>query len=373
MQPNVLIVSASAGNGHYSAGEALREAFTDAEPGGFVEHVDILSLAPRWFGVTYGRGFEVVAARAPWVWRQLYHGTDGPGVDGAPWARMAERLLFRAFTDLLRSRPWSAVVCTHFLPAQLLARRSGSLPPIHVVVTDFALHRYWSQPGVERYFTAADHVAAELRLRGAKRAEAFGLPVRRAFAQARSRLEARRTLGLPPGERVALVCGGGCGIGVYEAALAALRATRRGGVVLALCGRNAATAQGLGELRVPSSHLRVLGYRDDVPTLLAAADVVVGKPGGLSCAEALAVGRPLVLTKPIPGHEEGNRDVLEALGVAVSAPAPADLRQVLEHLFSEPPTLHRLAERARAVGRPMAARAIAEAVVTSTRTARDVA
>lgn len=56
---------------------------------------------------------------------------------------------------------------------------------------------------------------------------------------------------------------------------------------------------------------------------MAAADVVVTKPGGLSTSEALGLGRPLLLTRPIPGHEEANARYLAAEGTVRLAPDPA--------------------------------------------------
>src|SRR5687767_13764999 len=131
---NVLIVSASAGAGHMRAAEALRENFVAQSRRGWTEHVDILELAPRWVRHAYGGGFELVAAHAPWMWRELYSLTDGRHSDLARWGPLAERLLFRAFRRLAENGDWDLILCTHFLPCQLTARRRD-LPPFALVVT----------------------------------------------------------------------------------------------------------------------------------------------------------------------------------------------------------------------------------------------
>ncbi|HEX2188750.1 MAG TPA: hypothetical protein VHG51_07605, partial [Longimicrobiaceae bacterium] len=165
----VLIVSASTGTGHLRAGEALRQAFAERDPALRVEHVDLLGLAPRWVRAAYGAGYELVAARAPWLWERIYHRTDGEDHDHARWGPLAQRLLFREFRRLLLAGPWRLCLCTHFLPCQLAAGRPG-LPPFALVVTDFTLHRYWAQPAVRRYFVATEALGAELRgrVRGAR-------------------------------------------------------------------------------------------------------------------------------------------------------------------------------------------------------------
>jgi processive 1,2-diacylglycerol beta-glucosyltransferase len=112
----LLIVSASTGNGHLRAADALRDAAIARDPLAAVEHVDLLELAPRWVRSVYGTGFEMVAARAPGLWKGIYRLTDGER-DHARWAPLARALLFREFRRLLESRQWDAVVSTHFLPA----------------------------------------------------------------------------------------------------------------------------------------------------------------------------------------------------------------------------------------------------------------
>jgi processive 1,2-diacylglycerol beta-glucosyltransferase len=356
----VLIVSASTGSGHARAAEALRESLAHVEPGLTVEHVDLLALAPRWVRTAYGSGYEFLASRAPWVWREVYRWTDAPTEDSARWGALAHRLIFREFHRLLTSRPWSVCLCTHFLPCQLAAGRPG-LPPFALVVTDFTLHRYWVQPRVGRYFVATPSLVDEQRLPRAA-SEATGIPVAAGFAQQRSRSAARVGLGLHPERPLALVMGGGFGLGVVESALAAARAPVRDLQVLAVCGRSESAAAALRSAGVSPERLRVAGYVDNVAALMAAADVVVTKPGGLTSSEALAAGRPLILTRPIPGQEEGNTRTLLAAGVALPGSSPRLVSDSLARLYREPGRLAEFASAARALGRPDAAARIAGAM-----------
>lgn len=363
-RPAVLVVSASTGTGHARAAEALRGALLDREPGVRVEHVDLLDLAPRWVRAAYGSGYELVVARAPWLWERIYRRTDGEDGDRARWGPLAQRLLFREFRRLLLASPWRVCLCTHFLPCQLAAGRPG-LPPFALAVTDFTLHRYWVQPGVRRYFVATDALAAELRprVRGA-RVDATGIPVSAAFAGAVPRAAARRALGLDAGRRTVLVMGGGLGLGVAEMATATLASGVEDLQVVAVCGRSAEAKARLEGLRLRPERLRVCGYVDAVEQYLAAADVVVTKPGGLTSSEALAVGRPLLLTRAIPGQEVGNTRALVSAGAAVSAPDGRALREAVEAVFGTEGLLGELADAARRIGRPGSAPAVAEAVRT---------
>lgn len=357
----ILIASVSAGSGHVHAAEAVRAALLDRDPRARVEHVDVLTLAPSWVRALYGGGFALLASRAPWIWRELYERTNGAH-DLARWGAAARHLLFRAFQDVLSRGDWAAVLCTHFLPCQLAAGEPGA-PPFALVVTDFTLHRYWVQPRVKRYFTATRALADDVRrrVRGVN-ADATGIPVNPSFLRALPRAAARVSLGLDPDRPVALVMGGGMGVGVAESALGVLSADVPGLQIVAVTGHNEQARARLSEQGVPSGRLRVLGQVDRVRDFMAAADVVVTKPGGLTISEALALGRPLLLTRGIPGHEDGNVRALLDTGAAEYAPDAGTLHRTTCRIFKSPRILDALAARARAVGRPHAAHSIAGAL-----------
>lgn len=360
-RPGVLIASTCAGSGHVRAAEALRQALAERCPALRIEHVDVLELAPRWVRAAYGGGFELVAARAPSLWRELYRWTDGPGTDRPRWGPAAERLLFRQFQRLLTSGDWQLCLCTHFLPCQLMAGRPG-LPPFALVVTDFGLHRYWVQPGVDRYFAATASVASAIRRRaGNARVETRGIPIAPAFAAAPPEAAARTMLGLDPDRPVALIMGGGFGLGIEDSVDAALAGTPARVQVLAVCGRNESARTRLASRSIPPERLRVFGYIDRMERSIAAADVVVTKPGGLTTSEALALGRPLLLTRAIPGHEEANVRALVQAGAALHVPGRRALQTALAQVYTNPAVLVRLAAAARRLGRPNAARSIASA------------
>lgn len=359
---DVLVVSASTGTGHLRAAQALRDALLARDPAARVEHVDLLTLAPRLVRATYGSGYELVAARAPRLWNRIYRLTDGDDADRARWAALAAPLLFRAFRRLLRSHPWRLCLCTHFLPCQLAAGGAG-LPPFALAITDFTLHRFWVQRGVGRYFVATDALATDLRRRApGARVDVTGIPVAPAFATAPSRERARAELGMDADRPVAVVMGGGLGLGVEEAVHAALATTPAEVQVVAVCGRNAAARERLASLRLADERLRVYGFVAGVERLLAAADVVATKPGGLTVSEAVALGRPLVLLRPIPGAEEGNTRALVDAGAALAGQDDGAMRAAFGRIFREPGLRERLAAGARRIGRPDAAASVAELV-----------
>ena len=93
---------------------------------------------------------------------------------------------------------------------------------------------------------------------------------------------------------------------------------------------------------------------------MGAADLVVSKAGAMTCAEALALGRPLLLHRSLPGQERANEAGLVAAGAALRARSGRELRRHLDALLGEPALRAALAATARSLRRPEAGRTVAK-------------
>ncbi|MGH7460279.1 MAG: MGDG synthase family glycosyltransferase [Longimicrobiales bacterium] len=264
---------------------------------------------------------------------------------------------FRSFRRLLLRGGWDLCICTHFLPAQLAAGRAG-MPPCALVVTDYTLHRYWAQPRVRNYFVARPELAMDIRTRITDaNVQVTGIPIDPTFAQSISRQDARRRIGLEADRPVITVMGGGFGLNIEDHIEPLLACGVDDAQLLVICGRNVAARTRLERRKLPA-RVHVLGFVSGIQTILAAADVVVTKPGGLTTSEALALGRPLLLTRPLPGHEEANADVLLQLGSAQRVDRPETLAAMVRSLFEQPERLAAMSAAARSIGSSQAARNI---------------
>lgn len=118
--------------------------------------------------------------------------------------------------------------------------------------------------------------------------------------------------------------GGGEGLLPMEEMLAALQKEHLAGLrLVAITGHNEKLAQKLRQRFASENNsgsanaadtacpIEIYGFRQDVPQLLAAADMIITKAGGLTCAEVLAAGLDLLIYKPLPGQEQGNAAFLE--------------------------------------------------------------
>ena len=373
--PRIAILHATAGSGHKSAAIAIAHAIGNLAPGVQVREVDALVFASRFYRSTYAQGYSAMAQRAPRLWGALYAlwAQQRVNKSAGPAREALDRLALRGLVRVVeRERP-DAIVCTHFLPVEALypIRGRGRLDvPLHVVITDFTAHPLWAYPHVDRYFVASDTVADELASHGVprERIEVTGIPVDPRFALMNGRDNVRARFGFSPDRPLVLVMGGGGGVGpMAELAERLMRLAAEPQVVV-LCGTNAALLRQIEALGVASAgRVRALAFTPHVDLLLEAADLVVSKAGGLTCAEALVKHTPLVVFRPTPGQEVGNARYLEAGGAAVHADSLDTVAATVSRWLADPQALERARDNARRLARPRAAEDIAKRVLESAR------
>lgn len=366
----VLVLSVSAGAGHVRAAEALVAHAQAQFPRKLVRHIDLMSLVPRWFRVIYRDLYLRLSAGLPEAWGWLYRKTDVPPSND-PLQRLRrylQRRCARALFEMLRHEPPDAIICTHFLPAELLAeqRRSGILScPVWVQVTDFDLHHLWVQHGVDGYLVGSDELSFRLRTHGvaADRIVVSGIPLMPGFTRTEPRASAAAAIGLDPASPTVLMMGGGAGIGLREEVIRSLLLQNPSLQLIVLAGRNHALRQSLQPLSdVFPNRLRCFGFTPEVHRMMACADLAITKPGGLSTSECLAMGLPMLLVNPIPGQEERNAAYLMQQGVALRADDPVTLQFRLQKLLGNPAKLARMRDCALILARPHAAQAVLQAV-----------
>jgi processive 1,2-diacylglycerol beta-glucosyltransferase len=194
---------------------------------------------------------------------------------------------------------------------------------------------------------------------------ATGIPVDGRFAAPVDRAAARRALGLRGDAPVVLLMGGGAGVMPMAELVEALEGLARPLQLVAVAGRNEGLLTRLAGLagRLWHCSLRPLGFVDNVDVLMGAADLLVSKPGGLTAAEALARGLPLVVYRPIPGQEEANTSFLTAGGAAVRVESAAELAALAGGLLADDGALGAMQAAALRLGRPGAAAAVARLVM----------
>ncbi len=365
----VLILSVSSGAGHLRAAQALEKAFA-ARGDCVVEHVDALDYTSKLFQKIYADAYIAMVRRAPALMGVLYDRAD------RPWRHLSRRLaLDRLNTGpmirLLKRVQPDLCVSTHFLPAEIIAwlKAKRKIQARHViVVTDFDVHAMWLCRTVDRYCLADEEAAEYLARLGVPREilRVTGIPIDPVFAEPKPQREMRRRHGLDADRTTLLVSAGGYGVGPIERLVADLLALGRPWQIVAVAGkaeqvreRLAALARRVGKPRDGAGRLHVLGFTGEMDEWMAAADLLVGKAGGLTVSEALARSLPMAIIQPIPGQEERNADHLLEHGAAIRCNNLPAAAWKIARLLDDPARLERMRAAARSMARPQAAAEIA--------------
>jgi len=369
-KPRVLLLSATSGAGHVRAAQALEKAFL-ARGDCVVEHIDALQYVSKLFQRVYDKAYIAMVRRAPGLMGVLYDRTDQPWHH--PRRRLAlDRLNTGPMIRLLKRMQPDLCVATHFLPAEILAWLIAK-KKLHasnaIVVTDYDVHAMWLCRTVDRYYVAIEEAAEYLAHIGVPREKlrVTGIPVDPLFAVPVDRAEARKHLGLDPEATVLLISAGGYGIGPVEQLVQDLLVLQKPWQIAAIAGKSEKTRKRLEELAkaadsLPSGAAKLcpVGFTTEMDKYMAAADLMVGKAGGLTTSEALARSLPMALIEPIPGQEERNADHLLEAGVAIRCNNLPAAAWKIAKLLDDPHRLTRMREAAKRLGRPGAAAAIAE-------------
>ncbi|MCO5967556.1 MGDG synthase family glycosyltransferase [Actinoallomurus soli] len=388
----VLVLSAGMGAGHDAV--AVELAARLAAAGHDADVADVLDLLPLGLGRVLRAWYGWMMRRAPWSYALIYRVFFSPGrrsraapadhraratsadrripavaaehgpraasagrrtraVAAEHWARAASAgrraltasagrrpawlaspltVLAAARLDrLLRRRSPDLVVSTFHLAAQAAGhlRRAGRSPaPSAVLLTDFAAHRLWLHPGVDRYLCPCPETARDVAAATGRPAACHAPLTRPAFQNARADAAAvHARLGTRPEDRLVLVSAGSWGVGEVEETARVLARSGRY-VPVVLCGRNDAL-----RARLDAAEGTVaLGWRTDLPQLMAVAHALVDNAAGLTCREAFAARLPVVSYRPIPGHGRDGVLAMARAGLSVHAEDAGRLLTELDRL-----------------------------------------
>jgi processive 1,2-diacylglycerol beta-glucosyltransferase len=372
MLGRVLILSASAGAGHLRAAEAVQAALVETSAAREIRHVDTLEYTNPFFKQLYSKAYIEMVNKTPELLGWLYDHLD------KPWKQARRRLAFeklntRPFVKLLETYRPEITVCTHPLPAEIIAwlkSKEKIETRQAIVVTDFDVHAMWLCRHFEHYFVAIDETRVHLEKLGIPpgKISVTGIPIDPFFARPRDQAEMRARHGLRPNLTTILVSAGGFGVGPIETMLATLRSLKHRVQVVAICGRNEALRSRLGTVAAGLTAddpltIHPVGYTRAMDEFMAASDILLGKAGGLTSSEALARGLAFVIVNPIPGQEERNSDHLLEEGVAIRCNNPPTLAYKIDRLLDDPARLASMKANALRLARPRAAFDIAARLV----------
>jgi len=324
-KPRLLILYASAGAGHMQAARALKKV-ADEKSSAIAEAVDILDYTPAYFKKLYRGSYLEIVKRIPELWGYLYDRSYKykKPVLTTRLHHIVGNLHLSALLKYVKEFKPDALIFTHFLGWGAL----GSLRklkvfniPFYCVVTDFAIHSLWINRHVSKYYVATEGERRVLRLHGVAEdcISVTGIPVHPEFAIGFDKNSLRRKLKLSTNLPTVLMISGRYNLQGYESLLKSFKGVKDRLQIVVLAGKNKVLMRKMKAIAkgFKNKQVHIYGMVDNMHELMAASDIVISKPGGLTTSEVLARKTLMAVIDPIPGQEQRNSDYLLESGVAI--------------------------------------------------------
>ena len=348
----LLILSTSGGAGHIRAAQALHQAVRSSKLPIRSEHFDCLDFTSRLFKQLYSQSYLAMVNRMPELWGYFYTQTEKKPYAKKGLLKIFDHFNYQRYLNALRSKRPDAILCTHFLPYVSISQRlhhTTMNAPIFAVTTDFDVHQLWVNPVVTRYYVHHEESAWQLTAKGVqeRKIAVKGIPVLREFGQQRGAKASRQILGIPGERFTVLVLSGGFGVGRIEPLVDHVASTladysRRRFNLLVVCGKNDRVRSHLEKKKFPPNiETRIFGYVTNVHDLMAAADILISKSGGLTSAEAMSKHVPMIIVDPIPGQETRNAEMIVENGAGFLALDLPNVSYKLRRAIENPALLRR--------------------------------
>ena len=354
----ILVIHASAGAGHRKAAEAICLGLKNNTSYEAV-CVDSLDYGASLFKILYRGTYNFLISRLPFIWRIIFDILDRPSLQKIvrKVRRIYNYLNVRRLHQYLKNEKFDCIISTHFMASEISAslKRKGLIhSKLITVITDYDAHRIWLADGVDMYCVACEYTRDRLKQLGIEenKIAVTGIPNDERFSASYDISSLKDKLGLKKDIFTILVATGSFGIGPIEQIVKALD----GFQTIVVCGHNKTLFRRLEDLKLPL--VKVFGLVDNMHELMAASDVMVTKPGGLSITEALVSQLPLVFFSAIPGQEINNIKVLKHYGIGIS---DCSIQQIADHLndFRSSKDAHLTAlKKTKALARPSAVKDI---------------
>jgi processive 1,2-diacylglycerol beta-glucosyltransferase len=323
-KPRLLLLYASAGAGHKQAARALKKACNETSLA-VAEDIDILDYTPKYFKRFYTGSYLEIVKRMPELWGYLYgrsYKVKKPTLSTRLHHVIGNIHTGRLSSYVKKFKP-DALIFTHFLGWGAL----GSLKrlkvldvPFYCVVTDFAVHSFWINNHINRYYVATEGIKRVLKHHGFKDSQIriTGIPADPIFSRPVNKSKVCKSIRLDPKKPIVLMISGRYNLTGYEHLLQSFKDVKEKIQIIVLAGRDKMLFGRMEKiakgLRQPT---RIYGMVDNMHELMAVSDIVISKPGGLTTSEVLASKTLMAIIDPIPGQELRNSDYMLESGVAL--------------------------------------------------------
>ena len=361
-----LILTVSTGQGHNSTASAIHSYLTAA--GSECRTLDACYYVNKFLGFTISKGYMLSVDSFSKSYANIYEKLE----KRRPSKRISKSAAFNVIASKLREyindyEP-DVVVCTHIFAAlaveNLLQKKQICCKTIGVV-TDFTIHPYWEDVTNFDYIVfPSERLTWQCRKKGFKYSQMlpFGIPINPKFSTKIDKKTARERLCLYPDVPTITVMSGSMCYGGLTNTVKKLDKLKKCFQIIAVCGSSEEEFNKLAKANFKHKVLK-LGYTDKISLIMDASDCILTKPGGLSTSEALAKGLPMILTTPIPGHEERNLTFLLNSGAAMAVSDNCPVEEIVWQFLSDEEIRNDMAEAACKLGKPNAVKTLGDFII----------
>ena len=364
---NILVVTASMGSGHNKAANAVAEAIKRKYPVNKINVIDFMSTETAYFNSLVKDIYLKMLDHTPSVYEFFYKFTSD-STKGSTIQSVFAHAMKKDMRELIKKYEADMVICTHPFPcaAASYLKQTGEINiPLITVMTDFCVHQFWLYKNIDIYFTANDLLKKEMVNQGLLEERIFvtGIPVGYTFRVDYNRDDLLAKFKLEKDKPVALIMGGGLGLGGVKNALCQLERLKKDIQILVITGANVALWSEMNEYAQHSKHkIFVWGYSHNIQEFMSVATFLISKPGALTISEALTRELPMILHDPIPGPEVDNAKFVSDNGAAIWVKHQDTLDAVVREVLSDATILPKLRNNAKVLKKPYASDNIADVI-----------
>ena len=332
----ILILYSTGGMGHKKAAAALFESFKKHADKVVVKNIDTLDFGNAFYKFLYMNCYVFLMTKGKRLWGFLYYLTD-IGIIDKIMKKVREVLDIKSMKGLeallIKENP-DAIVSTHFVLsaiAKVVKQRVNHRVKQYVVITDYGPHGFWIADDIDKYFVGSRSMVPDMLKRGIpeNKISVTGIPVVEDFKQTFNIPELRKKYSLVDERKTIFMLSGGFGVGPMEEMLKTLDKCKTDIQVITVCGHNEELYKNIDAMKETLNYpITLLGFSDKVPELMAVADLMITKAGGISVTEALVMKLPMILYASIPGQETWNEQMLTGAHAAMKADSVEKLSEL---------------------------------------------
>ena len=352
-------------SGHRSATLAIEKAIKQLHPDSQILNINAFNYTNPISEKVINRIYMEVIKRTPKIWDYLY---DNPSV--VKGLENIKQHVHKSNSPKLKKlfdkfNP-DLVVCTQAFPCGMVAdfkKTYGVNLPLVAVLTDYIPHAYWVYDEVDYYITPSDEVSVRLEKKGVKpsKIRSYGIPFDAKFNQKMHKGDIFHKLKLDPDKPAILIMGGGQGLGPIKTIVKSLEKSKHDIQELIITGTNKKLYRSLKrKIKKYKKDIHLFGFVENIHELMQISKLIISKPGGVTTAEVLSMGLPMVIVKPIPGQEVNNTNFLTQKQSAIKVDQPKEVYRVIDDLLNNHAKLERLRVAGLKIAKPQASMDIAK-------------